>query len=124
MKAVLAPGGTRGDIQPMLALGVAVGQAGHEVSACVGENYRAAAEAPGLRYVRGGDDAQQRMTRQTVKGPLGSTRIRRMIENGRIMVREQFATLEEAARGADLIVGTVLSIAAPSVAEHLGIACF
>lgn len=126
MKAVLAPVGTRGDVQPMLALGMALGKAGHEVSLCVAENYRASVEALGLTYVRGGDDAQHLMTRQDVKvrGPLRFTKWGRIIEVGRIMVREQFAALEAAARGADLIVGTMLTTAGPSIAEHLGIPCF
>ena len=123
MKAVLAPVGTRGDVQPMLALGAALAKAGHEVSLCVAEDFRASVEALGLAYVRGGEDAQHLMTRRVVKvrGPLRFTKWGRLIEVGRIMVREQFAALEEAARGADLIVGTVLTTAGPSVAEHLGI---
>ena len=32
MKAILAPVGTRGDVQPMLALGVELQRAGHEVT--------------------------------------------------------------------------------------------
>ncbi|MGK3984467.1 glycosyltransferase [Sorangium sp. So ce136] len=126
MKAVLAPVGSRGDVQPMLALGAALARAGHEVSLCVAENYRSSVEALGLAYVRGGEDAQHLMTRREVKvrGPLRFTKWGRLIEIGRIMVREQFAALEEAARGADLIVGTLLTTAAPSVAEHLGIPCF
>lgn len=126
MKAVLAPVGTRGDVQPMLALGAALVKAGHQASVCVAENYRSSVEALGLEYVRGGDDAQHLMTRQDVKvrGPLRFSRWGRMIEVGRIMVREQFAALEQAARGADVIVGTMLTTAAPSIAEHLGIPCF
>ncbi|MEP7119749.1 MAG: glycosyltransferase [Byssovorax sp.] len=126
MKAVLAPVGTRGDVQPMLALGAALAKAGHEVSVCVAENYRASVEALGLAYVRGGDDAQDLMTKRELKlsGPLRFTKWGRMLEVGRIMVREQFAALEEAARGADLIVGTLLTMAGPSVAEHLGIRYF
>jgi vancomycin aglycone glucosyltransferase len=126
MKAILAPVGTRGDVEPMLALGAALVKAGHEVSLCVAENYRSSVEALGLAYVRGGEDAQHLMTRREVKvsGPLRFTKWGRIMEVGRIMVREQFAALEEAARGADLIVGTVLTTAVPSVAEHLGIPCF
>lgn len=126
MKAVLAPVGSRGDVQPMLALGAALREAGHEVTLCVAENYRSSVEALGLPYVRGGEDAQDLMTKREVKGrgPLRFTKLGRMFEIGRIMVREQFAALEEASRGADLIVGTVLTTAGPSVAEHLGIPCF
>lgn len=110
----------------MLALGVALAKAGHEVSLCVAENYRSSVEALGLAYVHGGEDAQHLMTRREVKvsGPLRFTKWGRMIEIGRIMIREQFAALDEAARGADLIVGTVLTSAGPSVAEHHGIPYF
>lgn len=126
MRAVLAPVGTRGDVQPMLALGVALRRAGHEVSVCVAENHRASVEALGLPYVRGGDDSQQLMTRTDieVRGALRFTKMGRAVEIGRIMMREQFAAIEEAARGAHLIVGTMLTTAATSIAEHLGIPCF
>lgn len=126
MKAVLAPVGTRGDVQPMLALGLALVKAGHEVSLCVAENFRPSVEALGLPYVRGGEDAQHLMTRREIKveGPLRFTKMGRAVEIGRIMMREQLASLEEAARGADMIVGTLLSHAAPSVAEYLRIPCF
>ena len=99
MKAVLAPVGTRGDVQPMLALGVALKKAGHEVSLFVAENYRSSVEALGLRYVRGGEDAQHLMTHREVKvrGPLRFSKYGRALEVGRIMVREQFAALEAAA---------------------------
>jgi vancomycin aglycone glucosyltransferase len=126
MKAVLAPVGTRGDVQPTLALGVALVKAGHEVSLCVAENYRSSVEALGLTYVRGGEDAQHLMTRRELKtrGPLKHTRVAKLLEVGQIMVKEQFAALEAAALGADLIIGTLLLTAGPSVAEHLGIPCF
>jgi UDP:flavonoid glycosyltransferase YjiC (YdhE family) len=110
----------------MLALGVALKKAGHEVSLCVAENYRASVEELGLTYVRGGEDAQHLMTKRDLKvsGPLRFTKWGRLIEIGRIMAREQFAALEEASVGADLIVGTMLTTAGPSIAEHLGIPCF
>jgi vancomycin aglycone glucosyltransferase len=39
VKIVLAPVGTRGDVQPLLALGIRLNERGHEVTTCAPENY-------------------------------------------------------------------------------------
>jgi UDP:flavonoid glycosyltransferase YjiC (YdhE family) len=117
MKVVLAPVGSRGDVEPMIALGVGLRRAGHHVTLFVAENYKDAVEGQLLRYARGGRDVQAvaKAEGESVRNPLT------VIKLTRISVAEQFELLPAAAEGADLIVGTLLTTAGPSVAEKLKI---
>ena len=48
MRIALMASGTRGDVQPMLALGKALAQAGHTVCVIAGSNFSAWIEGHGL----------------------------------------------------------------------------
>lgn len=50
MKILITTFGTRGDIQPYVALGMGLKQAGQEVAICTSEGYRSFVEEHGLRY--------------------------------------------------------------------------
>ena len=50
MKILLSTFGTRGDIQPFIALGKGLKAAGHAVAMCTPEGFRASVETHGLRY--------------------------------------------------------------------------
>lgn len=51
MKILVTTFGTRGDIQPFVALGIGLKQAGHEVAICTSEGYRSFVEEYQLDYV-------------------------------------------------------------------------
>jgi sterol 3beta-glucosyltransferase len=50
MRILMTSYGTRGDIQPFIALGKALKAAGHEVSICTSEGFRSFIEGHGLHY--------------------------------------------------------------------------
>lgn len=56
MNVFIATIGTRGDVQPYLALGVALQQAGHRVTVCTSTRYASAVALHGLRFGRLSDD--------------------------------------------------------------------
>ncbi|MCC6612453.1 MAG: glycosyltransferase family 1 protein [Anaerolineae bacterium] len=56
MKILITTFGTRGDIQPFIALGKGLTAAGHEVGLCTSEGYRASIEEYGLRYLHMDND--------------------------------------------------------------------
>jgi len=118
MRVVLAPVGSRGDVQPMVALGQRLEGAGHDVTMVVAENFRPLVEGVGLSYVRGGGDVEA-IVRSEVQGRLGNPFVFLNVVRG--LIDEQFAALEAACEGADVLVGTLLQVAAPSVAERLAI---
>jgi vancomycin aglycone glucosyltransferase len=119
MRVLLSTIGSRGDVQPIVALGSELKARRHDVMLCVPPDFRDWIEGLGLPVTPIGPTL-----RSTAKAPAFGVSItpeqrRRMLEG---TVAAQFETIASAARGADLIVGaTALQVAAPSVAESMGI---
>lgn len=128
MKVLLSTIGTRGDVQPILALALELRQLGHEPSLCVPPNFQDWVQSFGLRCFTIGPDLR-RFTAPAPGQASGAVRAgmvalskkqKHQLAAG--TVREQFRVLPEAARDCDLIVAaTALQIAARSIAEQLGI---
>jgi vancomycin aglycone glucosyltransferase len=117
VKIVIAPVGTRGDVQPMLALAVALLARGHQVTMCVPDVFRALAEATGARVLPGGGNPQEMMRDkgEGIKNPLT------FLALARTEVQKQFTYLDDAcAGGVDVIVGTMLLAAGQTVAAQRG----
>lgn len=119
MRALLSTIGSRGDVQPLVALAMALRALGQDVRLCVPPDFREWIEGLGLPVttmgpeLRGTGKANPSAARPTPE------QIRRLMEG---TVATQFETIATAARGCDLLVGaTALQIAAPSVAEAMGI---
>lgn len=109
MRVLLSTIGSRGDFQPLLALGVRLRELGREVRLCAPPDFGGLAESYRLPFVPIGPSL-----RSLSGGSPGNSVA--------AMVAGQFATLREAARDCELIVGcNQLQVAAPSVAELLGI---
>jgi vancomycin aglycone glucosyltransferase len=117
VRIVLAPVGTRGDVQPMIALARELIARGHDVVFCVAENFAPVAHAIGATYARGGEDVQALVQREgdRMKSIAGFVRL------AKTTILEQFDLLEAAAQGADVIVGTPLLAAGRTIAERLGV---
>lgn len=128
MKISLLTLGTRGDVQPFVALGVALRRRGHEVTVVTSAGFAPLVEAHGLRHGRlnndilelANSDAGRRAMSET--GPLGS--LRWMVEAARLfrpIFRRMLAEEWEAARGAEAIVYHPQAIGGYHIAEALGI---
>lgn len=119
MKVLLSTIGSRGDVQPLVALALELKTMGQEVQLCVPPDFCAWIESLGLATTPIGPEL--RATARPTTAPVMPTpeqRLRMMEET----VATQFATIGKAARGCDVIVGaTALQIAAPSIAEHMGV---
>ncbi|HEX3476786.1 MAG TPA: glycosyltransferase [Kofleriaceae bacterium] len=117
MRVLLSTIGTRGDVQPLVALALAIQALDQEVRLCVPPDFRDWIEGLGLPVTPIGPEL--RSTANPSASRPTPEQVRRMIEG---TVATQFETIAAAARGHDLIVGaTALQIAAPSVAEAMGI---
>jgi vancomycin aglycone glucosyltransferase len=109
MRALLSTIGSRGDVQPLLALAVRLRELGHEARLCAPPDFRELSEAHGLPFVPVGPRVRS--------GPAGDPE-----DAIADMVAGQFATLRAAADGCDVLVGcNQLQVATPSVAELLGL---
>lgn len=121
MRVLLSTIGSRGDVQPIVALGVALQALGHRARLVVAPNFKDWVESYGLECVPIGPDLKK-LTGGTVPGkPVlpSQEQLQKMADES---VREQFRVIGEAARDCDLILGaTALQFAARSVAEARGI---
>ncbi len=119
MRVLLSTLGSRGDVQPLVALGLQLKDLGQDVRMCVPPDFRDWIERLGIPVTPVGPEL-----RQTAKAPPSSApptpEQRRLMMEG--TVAAQFETLAAAAEGCDIILGaTALQVAAPSIAERLGI---
>jgi vancomycin aglycone glucosyltransferase len=119
MRALLSTIGSRGDVQPIVALALALRSLGHDVHLCVPPDFREWIEGLGLRMTSIGPELRPTGKADPAVAPPTAEQRRQMIEG---TVSAQFETIGAAAEGCDVIVGaTALQIAAPSLAERLGV---
>ena len=121
MRLLLSTIGSRGDVQPLLALAIELRSLGADVRLCVPPDFREWIEGLGFPVTPIGPELRKLTTASAPSGsqPISIERRRQMIEG---TVATQFETIAAAAQGCDVIVGaTALQVAAPSVAEKLGI---
>ena len=119
MRVLLSTIGSRGDVQPLVALALALKDIGQEVRLCVPPDFREWIEHLGMPVTPIGPEVRSTAKPNPSAAPLTPERRRQMMEG---TVATQFETIAAAADGCDVIVGaTALQIAAPSVAARMGI---
>jgi vancomycin aglycone glucosyltransferase len=116
MRVLLSAIGSRGDVQPLAGLAVALRALGAAVRLCVPPDYREWIEGLGFPVVpigpelRSVDPLAARLTPVQIEAMRADT------------VAAQFETVAAAGDGCDAIVGaTALQLAAPSIAESMGV---
>src|SRR5512140_2882052 len=122
VRIVLAPFGSRGDLQPFLALGQALRAKGHDVLVAAAPSYRQWVEEEGLGFREAGGDLESWLRRRgrTATRPLSLYRaLAAFVRDGAPLWFQQTCA---AVRDADLVVAT-LHLAARSAAEALRIPC-
>jgi vancomycin aglycone glucosyltransferase len=109
MRSLLSVVGTRGDVQPVIALALSVRELGHEVRLCVPPNF--VEQAQGLGFAATPVGIEMRAPRAgTPPQPLPD------------LITDQFDTVGAAANGCDVILGAnAHQYAARSIAELRGI---
>jgi UDP:flavonoid glycosyltransferase YjiC (YdhE family) len=120
MRFFLATEGSRGDVQPFLALALALRARGHEVALAATPDFAGEAERLGVSFHGFGRDVREvfREQAEVLANPINTLRYIR--DNARRSLRAQFEVLGQA-KGADLIVGASLFIAGSSGADALGV---
>jgi vancomycin aglycone glucosyltransferase len=121
MKVLISSVGSRGDVQPILALAVQVQSLGHEARLCVAPNFKEWVESFGIACFPIGPDLKQLTGGSAPKRSIkpSAEQLQQLAVH---TIRSQFPVLTEAARGCDLVVaGGALQIATRSVTEALGI---
>jgi vancomycin aglycone glucosyltransferase len=118
LKVAISSIGSRGDVQPLLALALQLQSLGHSAVLCVAPNFKGWVESFGIACVPLGLDVEQ-ITRERAANKRKPTRAQ-MREWVPKSVRESFEVLGNAAQRCDLIVGGGgLQTAGRSIAESL-----
>ena len=123
MRVMLSTIGSRGDVQPLVALASRLRALGQDVRVCVPPDFREWIESLGIPVTPVGPEvrkfAASRPADTQAQIPPSPEQRQQM---GRATVAAQFEAVTAAARGCDIIVAaTALQIAARSVAEKMGI---
>ena len=121
MRFLLSTIGSRGDVQPLVALAMELRALAQDVRFCVPPDFQDWIEGLGFPVVPIGPELRKAMA-TAPSAPLvpPSPERRRQLADATVTV--QFVTLAAAAQGCDVIVAAAaLQIAARSVAERLGI---
>ncbi|MBM7114805.1 glycosyltransferase [Archangium primigenium] len=122
MRILIAANGSRGDVQPMLALAWALRERGHEAVLASNPRFASEAHAFGLPFVSVGQDLQRIMEdhRDAFSGQHSMGSVRRMQHAMTEEVRQQFQHLVPLARDFDRVVGGGFVLAARTAAEAAG----
>lgn len=125
MKVVLAGYGSRGDVEPCVAVARELRGRGHDVAIAVPPDKLAVAESVGLAAVAYGPDSREQINMATtfvrnVQNPMSA--LPQVIERVTTVWTGKSETLASLAAGADLLVaGMNEQRLAANVAEHVGI---
>jgi len=107
-------------VQPLVALAVELKALGQDVRLCVPPDFDDWTHSSGLPVTSIGPELRSTAKPKAAPAAPISPEVRRQMIEG--TVAAQFETITAAAEGCDLIVGaTALQVAAPSVAERMGI---
>jgi rhamnosyltransferase subunit B len=124
MRIVFAPWGSLGDLHPHLAVAIELKRRGYDVVLATSEMYRAKVEGEGLPLVSVRPDIRQFIAdSQLIAKAMHPRRGTEYIFRHIVMpsLKDSFADMEQAAKGADLLVTHAAMHAGPIVAERLGI---
>lgn len=126
MRITILAFGTRGDVQPMLALGKGLARKGHQVCIAAGANFERWIEAQGLEAASGTVDMQAVMESEVAEewlqhgtNPIVNARVMRrlFLQHGRALMQDAW----NASQGAQVVVSSMLSeVYAVSIADKLG----
>ena len=125
MRVLLSTIGSRGDVQPLVALATQLTALGQQVRLCVPPDFREWVESLGMPVVSIGPELRRPTASMQSTSPPAATatltpELRRQLAEA--SVATQFETIASAAADCDIIVAaTALQIAARSVAEKKGI---
>ena len=119
MKIVLATYGSRGDVQPMLALSLALKSEGHDVLLAAPPEKADWAEQLGCPFQPLGADLTAFL--DSVNDAHSYRSGARFFLFIRSEINKQFEILPKLITGADLVIGSSLAFALPTVAESMGI---
>jgi UDP:flavonoid glycosyltransferase YjiC (YdhE family) len=119
MKIVLGTSGSRGDVQPLFALALALKKAGHTILLCAPPEHSDWIQSYGCPFHAVGSNLMKFL--EETRNILSLRNLRRVIRFLQKEIETQVHQLPEAIEGADLVLGSSLLLGAPTVAEYFHI---
>lgn len=129
MRFVILAVGTRGDVQPLVALGRGLRQAGHHVRLATYPIFQELTESAGLEFFRLEGNSQEQLKQEEGQAMLaaGGSSARYMLHGIRLFrtyLERLLLDTWEACQGAEAIINPHNAIAGPHIAKRLGIPCY
>ena len=127
MKITLLTAGSRGDVQPFVALAQGLQRAGHDATLAAGGDFEAFVRERGIAYARLRADYQELATSERGRAALGGSPVamlRSLREAVLPMARDALNDAWAAVQGADVIVYHPKALAGAHLAEKLDVPCF
>jgi vancomycin aglycone glucosyltransferase len=113
MRILLASHGTRGDVQPIVALGVALKARGHVVELVIPSNFLSWARSFGLETQSDGTDVKALLQASGIGLQTFNWQLRYLLDNTPLL----FEPVARVSEGCELVIGAGLQFAAASVAQ-------
>jgi len=110
--------GTRGDVQPMVALGTGLIQKGHEVIICAPPENEELVRRYNCRFEPFGPSIKKAVSERPEKQK-GGVAITISPKEGKKLIRDQINLLPEIIKGVDLVLGAGIVIGVPTAADVL-----
>jgi len=121
MRVLLTVSGTRGDVQPLLALARALERVGHRAMLAAPPNFATEARSLGVDFHACGLDTEAALRANAKVGRSPARVFRLAQKTARADTLAHFETLMPLARQTDLVVSAGVMFAAASVAEAAGV---
>ncbi len=121
MRVLLAAFGTRGDVQPLCALGLALRARGHGVTLAGSPDHQPFVEGLGLPFVGLGESMERFLAR--FSDGRGGLKLRAAMRALPPMLRGHFEWLDPLVQAADVVVAASLTLAHVTLAEKYGKRC-
>jgi len=119
MRILIGGFGSRGDMQPMLAIGLGLRARGHEVTMCGPPDFAGWAAELALPFAAVGGSVEGLVRRGTNRA--GNVRTVTVLREARAMGRAHFAAMEPLVARSDLVVASGITVAGASLAERCGV---
>lgn len=112
--------GSRGDVQPAVALGIGLQKAGFDVQLSAFEEFRSLVEEHGLDFIPLGANVQELLNQNSGKKVFTGTALFDLVKLFQKMCSMMFTALWQASQGCDLLISnTATSMFVDAVAEKL-----
>ena len=129
VRITILAAGSRGDVQPYVALGLGLQQAGHEVRLVAGNDFKIFIESRGLGFFPAGVAVHELFEAQEARATLaaehGTIRgLWQTLREWQPAIERMQESLWQASQGTQAIIFSTLGTGAYHIAEKLGVPCF